>query len=776
MLLLHYQTTDNKPIIIAMRKTIIFLTLCLAGLSAALLAQPATDTKQMNKFIDRLMSQMTLQEKIGQLNLVEGDDVVSGGKEKAAFVQMVKDGMAGAMLDLMDVKKIYAVQRMAVEESRLHIPLFFGLDVIHGYSTVFPIPLGLSCSWDMAAIERSARIAATEATSEGLCWNFSPMVDICHDGRWGRIAEGAGEDPYLGSQIAAAMVRGYQGNDLSADNTMMACVKHFGMYGASDGGQDYNIADMSRWRMYNEYLPPYKAAIDAGAFSVMSSFNVVDGIPATGNRWLLTELLRNQWGFRGLVVSDYESITDMVNHSIGDSLDCATASLNAGLDLDMCSYVYIRKVEQLLREGRISMKTINQAVRRILEAKYRLGLFDDPYRYCRDTLRRDSIILCPQHRAEARRIAAETFVLLKNNGNILPLKKQGKIALIGPMANDRLNLSGTWSWCAQPDRYLTLLEGLRNAVQGKAEILYARGCNLMYDAAMEDRMVRRKKMRDPRTDEQLLQEALQVADKSDVIVCAMGECAEMSGEAASMVGIEMPDAQRALLEALAKTGKPIVLLNFSGRPMVLNWENQHLDAILQVWFAGSETADAIADVLFGQVSPSGHLTTTFPHHVGQYPMTYARYASGRPMGERFQRFKTNYLDVPVEGLFPFGYGLSYTTFQYSPITLSDSLLTSSGKITASVTITNTGNYDADEIVQLYIRDISGSVVRPIKELKGFERITLKRGESRIVHFEITEPMLRFYNKDLKHTSEPGDFTLMIGPNSRDLQTRHFTLK
>lgn len=739
-------------------------------------ATAQVDEKKMNRFIDKLMSQMTLQEKIGQLNLVEGEDVVSGGKEKAAYVQMVKDGMAGAMLDIMDVRKIYAVQRMAVEESRLHIPLFFGLDVIHGYSTVFPIPLGLSCSWDTAAIERSARIAATEATAEGLCWNFSPMVDICHDARWGRIAEGAGEDPYLGSKVAAALVRGYQGNDLSADNTMMACVKHFAMYGASDGGQDYNAADMSRWRMYNEYLPPYKAAIDAGAFSVMSSFNIVDGIPATANRWLLTDLLRKEWGFRGFVVSDYESITDMTNHSIGDSLDCATASLNAGLDLDMCSYVYIRKAEQLLREGRITMKTIDQSVRRILEAKYRLGLFDDPYRYCRDTLRRDSIILCPDHRAEARRIAAETFVLLKNDNNILPLRRHGKIALIGPMANDRLNLSGTWSWCAQPDRYLTLLEGLRRAVGDSAEVLYARGCNLMYDAQMEDRMVRRKKMRDPRPDDQLLREALAVAAKADVIVVAVGECAEMSGEAASRVNLELPDAQRDMLQALKRTGKPIVMLNFSGRPVILNWENQNLDAILQVWFAGSETADAIADVLFGKMSPSGKLTTTFPYHVGQYPMTYARFASGRPMGETFQRFKTNYLDVPVEGLFPFGYGLSYTQFDYSPITLSDTLLDSHSTITASVTVTNSGNCDADEIVQLYLRDNSGSVVRPIKELKGFQRITLKKGESRRVEFLIDEPMLRFYNAQLQHVSEPGTFTLMIGPNSRDVQSLTFTLR
>lgn len=739
-------------------------------------ATAQVDEKKMNRFIDKLMSQMTLQEKIGQLNLVEGEDVVSGGKEKATYVQMVKDGMAGAMLDIMDVRKIYAVQRMAVEESRLHIPLFFGLDVIHGYSTVFPIPLGLSCSWDTAAIERSARIAATEATAEGLCWNFSPMVDICHDARWGRIAEGAGEDPYLGSKVAAALVRGYQGNDLSADNTMMACVKHFAMYGASDGGQDYNAADMSRWRMYNEYLPPYKAAIDAGAFSVMSSFNIVDGIPATANRWLLTDLLRKEWGFRGFVVSDYESITDMTNHSIGDSLDCATASLNAGLDLDMCSYVYIRKAEQLLREGRITMKTIDQSVRRILEAKYRLGLFDDPYRYCRDTLRRDSIILCPDHRAEARRIAAETFVLLKNDNNILPLRRHGKIALIGPMANDRLNLSGTWSWCAQPDRYLTLLEGLRRAVGDSAEVLYARGCNLMYDAQMEDRMVRRKKMRDPRPDDQLLREALAVAAKADVIVVAVGECAEMSGEAASRVNLELPDAQRDMLQALKRTGKPIVMLNFSGRPVILNWENQNLDAILQVWFAGSETADAIADVLFGKMSPSGKLTTTFPYHVGQYPMTYARFASGRPMGETFQRFKTNYLDVPVEGLFPFGYGLSYTQFDYSPITLSDTLLDSHSTITASVTVTNSGNCDADEIVQLYLRDNSGSVVRPIKELKGFQRITLKKGESRRVEFLIDEPMLRFYNAQLQHVSEPGTFTLMIGPNSRDVQSLTFTLR
>ncbi|MBQ0016355.1 MAG: beta-glucosidase BglX [Bacteroidales bacterium] len=738
--------------------------LCVFAVSEA-----QTDTKKMNQYIDNLMRKMTLQEKIGQLNLMEGDAVFSGDKEHQAFVEHVKSGSVGAMLNVEGVRNVREVQRIAIEESRLHIPLFFGLDVIHGFSTVFPIPLGLSCSWDLAAIERSARVAAVEASADGICWTYSPMVDICHDARWGRIAEGAGEDPYLGSKIAEAMVRGYQGENLSDSTTIMACVKHFGLYGASEAGRDYNTVDMSRWRMYNEYLPPYKAALDAGAGTVMSSFNIVDGIPATANKWLLTDLLRKEWGFKGMVVTDYASIDDMMSHGYGDLQTNSAAAINAGTDMDMCADGFVGTLEQSVREGKVSVKTIDEACRRVLEVKYKLGLFDDPYRYC-DTTRYDRWVLCAEHRAEARKTAAECLVLLKNQESVLPLKKQGKIALIGPMADNRLNLTGTWSWSAQPDRYMTLLEGMRKAVGDKAEILYAKGSNLMYDADKEAIATRSKKMRDARSDAQLLNEALAVANKADVIVVALGECAEMSGEGGCRVDLELPDAQKALLRSLVATGKPIVMLNFSGRPVVLNWEQEHVQAILQCWFAGSETADAIPDVLFGDVCPSGKLTTTFPRHVGQLPLSYAYYATGRPQGESFKRYRSNYLDVRNDGLYPFGYGLSYTTFSYSDVSLSDTVMNNSQTLTASVTVTNTGSVKGDEIVQLYLHDVYATTVRPVKELKGFERISLNPGESKKVTFVISEPMLRFYNQNCDLVSEPGAFEVMIAPNSRDIKS------
>ncbi len=749
--------------------------LALLMLSCIAIAQKNTDDKEMKRFVDNLMSKMTLEEKIGQLNLLQGEEDYSGDLHRYASVEAVKNGMVGGMLNVEGVKNVIAMQRIAVEETRLHIPMIFGLDVIHGFSTVYPIPLGLSCTWDLAAIERSARIAALEATADGLCWTYSPMVDICHDARWGRIAEGSGEDPYLGCRIAEALVRGYQGNDLKADNTMMACVKHFAIYGDAEAGRDYNTADMSRWRMYNEYLPPYKAAIDAGAGSVMSSFNIVDGVPATGNKWLLTDLLRKEWGFKGFVVSDFNSINEMIAHGIGGKKEVCALALNAGLDMDMCAESYQDHLLQNVKEGKVSQKAIDEACRRILEAKYKLGLFDDPYRYC-DTTRGSKLILCAEHRADARKTAAESLVLLKNQDNILPLKCQGKIALIGPMADNRLNMTGTWSWSAQPSRYATLLEGMRKAMGDNGEILYAKGSNLMYDAEKEAIATRSKKMRDARSDKQMLDEAIAVARQADVIVLAVGECAEMSGEGSSRVNIELPDAQRDLIREIAKIGKPMVMLNFSGRPVILNWENDNIDAIVQCWFAGSETSDAIPDVLFGNVTPSGKLTTTFPRHVGQYPMYYAHYNTGRPMGKTFRRYRSNYLDVENDGLYPFGYGLSYTTFEYSKMELSDTVMSKDGKITASVTVKNTGNYDGSEIVQLYIRDVYGSVVRPNKELKGFERIDLKKGESKRVEFVIDEEMLKFYNGECKLVSEPGEFRVMIGANSRDLEERHFTLQ
>ncbi len=751
------------------------LVLSAVGMSAAQ-AKDAEKAK-MDKFIDNLMGKMTLQEKIGQLNLPVTGEIVTGEAKSSDVAALVSAGKVGGLFNLKGVDKIKEVQKIAVESSRLGIPLLFGMDVIHGYETVFPIPLGLSCTWDMAAIERSARIAAIESSADGINWTFSPMVDVCHDARWGRISEGNGEDPFLGSRIAEAMVRGYQG-DLSTNDQILACVKHFALYGAPEAGREYNTVDMSRWRMYNEYFPPYKAAVDAGAASVMASFNIVDGIPATGNKWLLTDVLRNQWGFDGFVVSDYTGIFEMIAHGMGDLQQVSALALKAGLDMDMVSDGFIGTLEQSLKEGKVSQQEIDTACRRILEAKYRLGLFDDPYRFC-DSKRPAKQVLAPEHRAAAREIARESFVLLKNDGNILPLQRKGKIALIGPLANTRANMPGTWSVAAVPDKYKTLLEGLQESVAGKAEVLYAKGSNLMYDATAEaNATMFGREMRDSRSDKEMLDEALKIADQSDVIVAALGESSEMSGESSSRTNLEMPDAQRDLLKALLKTGKPVVLVLFSGRPTVLTWENDNVPAILNVWFGGSETGDAVADVIFGDYSPCGKLTTSFPRNVGQIPMSYNAYNTGRPLqeGKWFTKFKSGYLDSPNEPLYPFGYGLSYTKFTYSDLTLSSDAMTENGSIKATVTVTNTGNYDGDEVVQLYIRDLVGSVTRPVKELKGFERISLKKGESKTVSFTINADLLKFYNSNLEYVCEPGEFEVMVGTNSHDVAMKKFTLK
>lgn len=735
------------------------------------------DEPAMRAFVDDLMSRMTLQEKLGQLNLPVTGDIVTGEAKSSDIAALIKQGSVGGLFNLKGAAKIKEVQKIAVEQSRLKIPLIFGMDVIHGYETVFPIPLGLSCTWDMPAIERSARIAAQESTADGICWTFSPMVDICHDARWGRISEGNGEDPFLGSRIAEAMVRGYQGQALQAENTMMACVKHFALYGAAEAGRDYNTVDMSRWRMFNEYFPPYKAAFDAGAGSAMASFNIVDGIPATGNRWLQTEVLRNMWGFKGFVVTDYTGIAEMTPHGMGDFQEVSALALKAGIDMDMVSDGLVGTLEKSLEQGKVSMKDIDQACRRILEAKYKLGLFADPYRYC-DLRRAGKEIYTQDSRQEARRIAAESFVLLKNEAKLLPLAKSTKIALIGPLANTRANMPGTWSVAAESSRYATVLEALQQAVKGQGEILYAKGCNLLYDAQAEaDATMFAREMRDERSVETMRAEALAAAAKSDVIVFAGGESSEMSGECSSRVNIEMPDAQHDLLVELLKVGKPIVLLNFSGRPMILNWETEHLPAILEVWFGGSEAAYAIADVLFGEVCPSGKLTTSFPRHVGQLPLSYSYYNTGRPLeGSQFKKFRSCYMDVQNDALYPFGFGLSYTTFNYGQLRLSSDKLSMNGEIVATVKVSNTGRYDADEIVQLYLCDKVGRVVRPVKELKGFERISLKAGESRDVSFTINAEMLKYYDNELTYGVEPGEFELMIGPNSRDVQQAVFTLQ
>lgn len=754
------------------------LTAVITASAVTAMAASQADKGKMDQFIDNLMGKMTLQEKIGQLNLPVSGEIVTGQAKSSDVAGKIRKGQVGGLFNVKGVENIREVQKIAVEQSRLKIPLLFGMDVIHGYETVFPIPLALSCSWDMEAIKESACIAAKESSADGICWTFSPMVDICRDPRWGRMAEGGGEDPYLGSEISAAMVKGYQGDDLTDKNTIMACVKHFALYGAPEAGRDYNTVDMSHLSMFNNYFPPYKAAIDAGVGSVMTSFNVVDGIPATGNKWLMTDVLRDRWGFDGFVVTDYTAISEMIAHGMGDLQQVSAMSLSAGTDMDMVADGFLTTLEKSLKEGKVTMAEIDKACRRILEAKYKLGLFDDPYKYC-DASRVKKDIFTAENRTVARKIATETFVLLKNENNLLPLQRKGKIALVGPLANTKANMPGTWSVAAASDKYNSLYESMKQSLAGKAEVLYAKGSNLMYDAQREaEATMFGREMRDPRSAQELLDEALNVASQADVIVAAVGESSEMSGESSSRTNLEMPDAQRDLLTALKKTGKPIVLVYFAGRSTVMTWEQENFPAILNVWFGGSEAADAICDVVFGDVSPSGKLTTTFPKNVGQIPLYYNHLNTGRPLeaGKWFSKFRSNYLDIDNDPLYPFGYGLSYTTFRYGDLQLSNNSMNEKGKITASVTVTNTGNYDADEIVQMYIRDMVGSVARPVKELKGFERIHLKKGESRTVSFDITAEQLKFYNSALNWVCEPGEFEVMVGGNSRDVQTKKFSLQ
>lgn len=756
-----------------MRKYLLSMALFAAS---ACLNTAVAQQKGMKEFIDDLMSKMTLQEKIGQLNLMVAGDITTGQAMNTQVGGAIAAGNMGGIFNIKGAKEIREMQELAVKKSRMGIPLLVGMDVIHGYETIFPIPLALSCSWDMAAVEQSAAIAAKEASADGINWTFSPMVDITLDARWGRYSEGNGEDPYLGSLITKAMVKGYQG-DYSRTDNIMACVKHFALYGASESGRDYNTVDMSRVRMYNQYLPPYKAGAEAGAGTFMSSFNLVDGVPATANKWLLDDLLRGEWGYDGMVVTDYGSIGEMLSHSVSANLQEASAqALKAGTDMDMCSMGFIATLEKSLKEGKVSETDIDKACRRVLEAKYKLGLFKDPYKYC-DPKRRKKDIFNNENRRAACDIAAETFVLLKNEGNLLPLKKQGKVALIGPLANTRANLAGTWCVAYTPDKYSTLKEGMERALAGKATLLYAQGSNITRDAELQKAGEFGKTI-ERGDDARMKAEALAVAKEADVIVAALGETADMSGECASRTDLRLPDVQMELLQELNKLGKPIVLLNFSGRPTVMNWESEHIPAILNVWFGGSEAADAICDVVFGDKVPSGKLTMSMPQAVGQEPLYYNHQPTGRPVPEgtkEFRKYQSNYLDVRNDPLYPFGYGLSYTTFSYSDISLSATTMSPTGSVEASVTVTNRGKVDATEIVQLYIRDLVASVSRPVKELKGFERITLKAGESKNVTFTITPEMLKFYNYDLKYVLEPGDFSIMVGPNSRDLKTAKLTV-
>ena len=725
--------------------------------------------EKMNSFISDLMKKMTLEEKIGQLNLNNVGGFVTGSKVNEQTPLKIKEGKIGGIINAPSLSVMKACQDIAVKESPHHIPILFGMDVINGYQTIFPNPLAMSCSWDMEMIGKSARIAAQEATANGISWTYSPMVDIARDPRWGRIAEGAGEDPWLGAQVARAMVKGYQGNDLSLNNTMMACVKHFALYGAAEAGRDYNTVDMSKVTMYNDYLPPYKAAVDAGTGSVMTSFNLIDGIPSSGNHWLLTELLRNQWGFKGFVVTDYTAINEMINHGMGDLQTVSALALKAGTDMDMIGEGFLTTLKKSLDEGKIAIEDIDIACRRVLEAKYKLGLFDDPYRYLNEE-RSKRDVLTTENLKTAQEIATRSIVLLKNDNHILPLKKSGTIAVIGPLGNSGKDVKGSWAFGGGEGKVFSVVDGLKNIGGNMVTILYSKGSELTDNPYLLKSSPDIKKSSEPvLSSEQLLKEALQTADKADVIIAVLGESSSWSGEASSMSDIGIQSVQQNLLKALLATGKPVVLILINGRPMTLPWENTHVSAILEAWKGGTEAGNAIANVLFGDYNPSGKLTTTFPASVGQIPLYYNHKNTGRPMDPN-NRFTSKYLDISNDPVYPFGYGLSYTTFEYGNIKLSKIQLKGDETLTASVTVTNTGKVAGEEVVQLYIQDPVASISRPVKELKNFNKVLIQPGEKKEVSMEITTKDLMFYNSELKYDWEPGDFIIYIGTNSRDVKS------
>lgn len=725
--------------------------------------------EDMNTFISQLMEKMTLEEKIGQLNLASSWGFRSAMKQNSEDenLRMVSNGEMGAFYGFKDVAEMTRLQKMAVEKGRNHIPFFFGMDVIHGFETTFPIPLALSTSWDLPLIEQSARLAAQEAKALGVNWVFSPMVDICRDARWGRIAEGAGEDPFLGGEIAKAYVKGYE------NEGVLTCVKHFALYGGAEAGRDYNTVSMSRQEMMNGYMRPYQEAVKAGASSFMTSFNEFEGIPATCNRYLLHDLLRTAWGFNGFVVTDATAIQEIQNHGLGDLQQASALALKAGVDMDMNSNGFVGTLKKSLAEGRVTMQDIDQACRRILEAKYKLGLFDNPYRYL-DPTQKDQYVYTDETRAFARKAAQECQVLLKNEEHLLPLSKNAKIALIGPLGNRGDDMQGSWSVSSHKDETVTILQGIKDALSAEGSVTYCEGSWLMGDSLIEQKLrTSLLGFLDPnyqpepvhqRSLDEMINEAVKAADIADVVIAALGESNTMNGEGASRSDITIPEPQRELLKALYKTGKPIVLVLSTGRPLALEWENAHIPAILCTWALGDQAGHAIADVLFGDVNPSAKLTTSFPRNVGQCPIYYNHKNTGRPWpdDQTYQKFTSCYIDVLNSPLYPFGYGLSYTTFAYSDVTLE-------GR-TASVTVKNTGNRDGEEIVQLYIHAKTSSSTRPVKELKGFRRIRLKAGEQQTVSFNIEDDDLKYYNHELEYILEPGEFDIMIGPNSRNVRS------
>ncbi len=708
----------------------------------------------MERFITDLIGKMTEDEKIGQLTLLTSDWETTGPTMREGYKDDIRSGRVGSIFNAYTAKYTTELQKIAVEQTRLKIPLLFGYDVIHGHRTIFPISLGEAASWDLAAIEKGARVAATEASAEGIHWTFAPMVDISRDPRWGRVSEGSGEDVYLGSLIAKARVRGFQGTDLAATDTILATAKHYAGYGAAQAGRDYHTVDMSERVLRDTYLPPFKAALDAGVATFMTAFNELDGVPASGSKYLLTDVLRDKWGFKGFVVTDYTSINEMVPH--GYSVDLKQAgeqAINAGVDMDMQGAVFMNHLKQSIAEGKVAPNRIDAAVRYILEMKYRLGLFKDPYRYS-DEAREKATLYKPEFLEAARDVARKSIVLLKNKGDVLPLAANARnIAVIGPLGNSKEDMIGSWSAAGdRTTRPVTLFEGLQARVRNGAVVEYARGAGYGFDDAGK---------RDG------FAEALALAEKSDIIIAAMGEKWDMTGEAASRTSLDLPGGQQALLEELKKTGKPIILVLMSGRPNSIEWADANVDAILHAWYPGTMGGHAIADVLFGDYNPSGKLPITFPRNVGQVPIHYDMKNTGRPieLDAKDAKYVSRYLNTPNTPLYPFGYGLSYTSFAYSPIELSKAKIRKGETLTASVTVTNNGARDGEEVVQLYIRDLVGSVTRPVKELKGFRKIPLKKGQSRKVSFAIGTEDLSFTRADMSYGSEPGQFKLWIGPSS-----------
>ena len=731
-------------------------------------------SNSMDVFITDLMGKMTLAEKIGQMNLPAIGFDVTGPIISQDVEGKIKKGLVGGVFNTFTPDAVRKLQEIAVNETRLKIPLLFGYDVIHGHRTIFPINLGIASSWNTDLVEKTARAAAEEASADGLNWVFSPMVDIARDPRWGRVSEGAGEDPYLGSKMAIAMIRGYQANDLSFNNTVMACVKHFALYGAAEAGRDYNSVDMSKQKMFNEYFPPYKAAIDAGVGSVMTSFNDVDGVPASGNKWLLTDLLRNQWGFKGFIVSDYTSINEMVNHGMGDDKKVSELALNAGMDMDMVGEEFLRIAEILIKEVKVSEQKINDACRRILEAKYKLGLFEDPYRYVNKE-RNQKQMMSADKLALSKQAAIESMVLLKNDQNILPLQAGKKIAFIGPLVKDKRNLIGSWSGAGDYKQAISLWEALQKRNSSNM-FSFTLGANLVEDKSLMDKLNPHdgQLTLDEKSPKELIDDAVKLAYESDVVVAVLGEAFGMTGEAASRSNISLLPNQQMLLKALKTTGKPIVLVLMNGRPLTLSWEDENMDAILETWFGGTMAGPAIVDVLFGEANPSGKITMTFPRNVGQIPIYYNHKNTGRPLDIN-QKYTTKYLDVPNTPLYPFGHGLSYTHFTLGEIALSNSVLRKDQEITASISLTNAGTRKGKETVQLYLRDMVASITRPVKELKGFQQITLNPGETKTVTFTISVDDCKFYNADLQHVYEPGKFKIFIGKSSEEVKEGAFEL-